>query len=69
MPFLDCPTCRLTVRLRNTEALLGRPCPRCGDRLGGSPHSMIMTDAQIGPRSRLGPADRDDGPLPSSRVV
>ncbi len=40
VPFFACPTCRLTVRLRATDALRGRACPRCGNPLEGSPRRL-----------------------------
>lgn len=35
MPYLNCPSCRLTVYEAPSEKQL-KACPRCGGRLGGT---------------------------------
>jgi hypothetical protein len=67
MPFLDCPSCRLTVRVRNTEALLGQDCPRCGDRLSGRPRSLFTPNLPLRLASRL-ESNRLDEESRQSRV-
>jgi hypothetical protein len=40
MPFLHCPSCRLTVHLAVGEDPY--PCPRCGDALSAEPRSLFV---------------------------
>ena len=49
----------LTVRVRNSEALLGRACPRCGDRLSGRPRNLFTPTA---------PFRRPRGSSPAART-
>jgi hypothetical protein len=40
MPYLHCPTCRLTVHDTDCAPAAG-PCPRCGDDLSEEPRSLF----------------------------
>ena len=65
MPFFDCPSCRLTVRLSNTDAAAGRRCRRCGEQLEGHPRSLLAADLppRLRPRTEK-PGSR--GPQPGT---
>lgn len=58
VPFFACPTCRLTVRLRATDALKGKACPRCGNPLEGS--ARRLSDSLL--PFRLKSSSRAGGP-------
>jgi hypothetical protein len=61
LPFLECPDCRLTVRLSKRDAS-GRPCPRCGSRLEERPRSLFASDLPLRLRSKLKDSGQVDGP-------
>jgi hypothetical protein len=55
MSYMNCPRCRLTVRLR-ADALAPEHCPRCASRHGvKEPVFLSPTPSRLFKRSQPGP--------------
>jgi hypothetical protein len=63
MPYLHCPTCRLTVHDPDGTAAAG-DCPRCGDELAEEPRSLFAVPPVRSPRFRRTGAPAPAGPTP-----
>ena len=65
MPYLTCPRCRLTIRIRAPYLTL-RNCPRCLGRAGLPTPMYVSSAPRMGRSGLLAPgADEDGARLPT----